>query len=620
MIAESLFVSGDIFWFGMHPLYPTIVSCGYMAGPLDILITRLLLQDDFSEKAEKAKKKAGELSEELEALKDANGNLSALMRNAAIDAMKASPALMQVVGSAARAAMSVGGGLGRAAASAVSLLATPQGLAVAAGIAAAALAVLANAAAYAGGLIGGLLTNLGMAVPTLITAFSTALGPALSLPFIKASAEMDRFERQFTAIFGGQRQGQMVTKFMQQYGLTSALNQSSLAQLIKTIGLSGNDIGRFLPVLETFTFLGNDTPDAAAEDIASIFRRLVGGQTADAFGPEGLGRFGINRKMLQMYGASFDNQGRFLGNTEDALRVLERLATESPVLKDLRAVMESSSDTQLSNAWDAVKLAITEIGKTLAITVLPVINTVTGWIRNMAESGGLQRIAEKFSSLIGNPDMFKPLIAQIMSMVETLPTVVKLVGDFIAAASRVMHTMIKSIADAMISFSTSPLGLALAAMTGGASFTIPLTLGTSMNAGLEAADALSAGVANFFNGTNPLFPNKYNQWMAILNAPGKPGQTGPLPVAQLGMDTETMTANQHLAAIERNTREMVEAQRIVLGGGQLGALGVTAVDVFGGRRGPARGGSVGEVLTSSLMDDMFDRLIAGRISGAGMAR
>lgn len=582
-----------------------------MSGPLDILRTRLVLEDDFTQKATAAKVVADDLADELSAVENAGGNLGDIFRNAALDAASANPVLQNLSVTATRLSTTMGESLGSSIASTTALIASPTGMIAAATALAAAMAAVTYGVTFGAGAIGTALASVMSAAPSLLTGFATIAGPALSMPFINAAAEMDRFKRQFTAIFGGQNQGEQVAKWMQDYGLTSALNQSSLAQLIKTIGLAQQDVARFLPVLETYTFLNSDNPDAMVEDIASVFRRLVGGQTAEALGPDGLGRFGINKSLLETYGARFDKQGRFLGSTQDALLVLERLSKESPMLKDLRAVMESSIDTQQSNAFDAIKMLMTEVGELAANYVLPMITQATTWIRNLAQSGAMKDLIDAWAGIMGGTDGLKPVIAGVLTILEEMPRVLEYSALLVSATGMAISAMIKSIADAldMIGDASNMI-----IPGGGMLFKIGAQ---GLRDGAAFAEWLGNTPERLF-GEDGAWADTYKKYMDAMTREQEKG--GVLPTGTGGVSTETMTANQHLAAIEKNTREMVEAQRIVLGGGQLGALGVTAVDVFGGRRGPARGGSVGEVLTSSLMDDMFDRLIAGRISGAGMAR
>lgn len=581
-------------------------------GPLDELRTRLTLDGNFKKEADEAKKAAEKLTDELENLEDtanaveeANGKMGVMMKNAMVNAVSFSPVLGQLATSAAQASIAIGTNLGIALSNTVTFLTSPVGIAVAAGVATAALLAMASAGAYATGVFGGLLTTIGSFAPTLLSTFGTVMGPLLSIPFINAAKEMDRFQRQFTAIFGGSEQGQMVTDWMEQYGLTSALSQDSLAKMIKTLGLSGLDVARYLPIMETFTFLGAGSPDENAEDIASIVRRLVGGQTTDALGPEGIGRLGINKKMLEVYGASFDSQGKFLGDTQDALDVLEKLSKESPMLKDLKGVMEASMDTRWSNVMDSIRLAIVDFGKTIKDYALPVFEKVGEWLRNLTNNGAITKFAEKFGSMIGDPEKLKPILAGVLTFLEHFPAMIKMASLYIATMSRTVRAMLDTVADALANFGKIKIGdheIRLAPNIN--------DIGEAMKVGLAQSDQITDYVGGVFDGKT--YGDTYRKYMEQMSNPGT-GNNPVLPGSQQApTDPDVVKTQELLAGIENNTRQMVEAQRLILGGGELGQQGITATSVFGRKSGGGgrRGGFVGDRLSAVLMD-IFDEMIEG---------
>jgi hypothetical protein len=77
------------------------------------------------------------------------------------------------------------------------------------------------------------------------------------------------------------------------------------------------------------------------------------------------------------------------------------------------------------------------------------------------------------------------------------------------------------------------------------------------------------------------------------------------PVLKGGNDAAAETVQQEsqqqtrsLKAIEANTRQMVDLQRMILGGGNLGAMGVTPVELSNMRNG--RGGSAEEMIAAGV--------------------
>ncbi|ARU40215.1 hypothetical protein CCB80_03295 [Armatimonadetes bacterium Uphvl-Ar1] len=572
-------------------------------GPLDELRTRLTLDGNFKKEADEAKKAAEKLSNELENLEDtanaveeANGKMGVMMKNAMINAVSFSPVLGQLATSAAQASVAIGTNLGIALSNTVTFLTSPVGIAAGATIAAAAMMAMASAGSYLGGVMSGLLTTFAALAPTIATLAATIGGPLLAIPFMNAAKEMDRYERQFAAIFGGSKQGKQAAGAMQQYGLKSSIDQLPLAGMIKTLGLSGLDVNRYLPMMETFSFLGRGDASQNADDVSSIIRRLMGGQTSDALGPDGVGRLGINKKMLEMYGASFDSQGKFLGDTQDALDVLEKLSKDSPMLKDLKAVMEASVDTRWSNVMDAIRAAITDFGKTIKDSALPVFEKVAEWLRNLTNNGTITKLAEKMGNMIGDPEKLKPLVAGILTFLEKLPAIANLAVQMVQEIALAMDNVIKRAVNFMGSLA-GPLG--------------KWWLGEKYKEGMAGIDGVADIGKAFFSETGS-FGVTFKKNLDLLNTPGAPKDSAFPASQQAPTDPDVVKTQELLAGIENNTRQMVEAQRLILGGGELGQQGITATSVFGRKSsgGGRRGGFVGDRLSSVLMD-IFDEMIEG---------
>jgi hypothetical protein len=80
-------------------------------------------------------------------------------------------------------------------------------------------------------------------------------------------------------------------------------------------------------------------------------------------------------------------------------------------------------------------------------------------------------------------------------------------------------------------------------------------------------------------------------------------------------DKNNKKAANHLAAIESNTRAMVDLQRHILGGGNIGAMGVTPIELSDIRRG-----GTGEEMVMSGIRMMVLELGVSSFGRRGMAR
>ena len=365
----------------------------------------------------------------------------------------------------------------------------------------------------------------------------------ISQPFLDAAQSIDTMERQLGALLGSMQKGKDAMKWVQSYGLVSGLEQGPLLEMTKTLLMGGKRPGQYLPIMETISMMGGGDMNTNATDVASVFRRLMGGQIADAFGPEGLGRFGINKTMLGQYGAQFDNQGRFKGTVQDALDVLERMVSLDPRLKDLKASMDSSIAVKMSNLTDAFNLAKSEIGKAIADWIVPKLTELSTTLSKLAKSGVLKGIAERFTALFGlggEGGMSKGLL----TVVAAGDVLIGMMGDMRNSFAQTVNTISKVID--------------------------VLTFG-----------AVKMGSMDLFEGFKILVDARVKEYQKAL-AGVSLSSNEPMPQ---GVQDISDTQTKYLAQISDNTRKTADYQRMLLGGGSMAALGATPVELKGIRRG-----------------------------------
>ena len=365
----------------------------------------------------------------------------------------------------------------------------------------------------------------------------------ISQPFLDAAQSIDTMERQLGALLGSMQKGKEAMKWVQSYGLKSGLEQGPLLEMTKTLLMGGKRPGQYLPIMETISMMGGGDMNANATDVASVFGRLMGGQIADAFGPEGLGRFGINKTMLGQYGAQFDNQGRFKGTVQDALDVLERMVSLDPRLKDLKASMDSSIAVKMSNLTDAFNLAKSEIGKAIADWLVPKLTHLATTLSKLAKSGILSEIAKKLMGLFGlggEGGMSKGLL----TVVAAGDVLIGMMGDMRNSFAQTVNTISKVID--------------------------VLTFG-----------AIKMGSMDLFEGFKILVDARVKEYQKAL-AGVSLSSNEPMPQ---GVQDISDTQTKYLAQISDNTRKTADYSRMMAGGGSIGALGVTPVELRGIRHG-----------------------------------
>ena len=285
---------------------------------------------------------------------------------------------------------------------------------------------------------------------SVVTATGVGLLGAFVGKALQAANEFDSMERSFSAMLGSVDKGKQMMLWIRQYGLSSGFTQDAIVETTRSVVALGLDVEKYLPILEKFALFAGPDPSNLTE-MAAIMRRLVGGQIAEAFGPEGLGRFGINRQMLSSFGAQFNKQGQFIGGVTEALLVLERVANESPMLKGLKAAFDDSPAVKFSNAVDAIQIALIEAGKVFQVAFMPYVEKFSEWIKQMVGSGGVQRFATNivnmFSTLINKAGGFEGILNTIASGLEQLPNVLSGIALVVMGMGKVIFGVVKGITD-----------------------------------------------------------------------------------------------------------------------------------------------------------------------------
>lgn len=417
----------------------------------------------------------------------------------------------------------------------------------------------------------------------MVTAGGVGLLGAFVGKALQAANEFDSMERSFSAMLGSVDKGKQMMAWIRQYGLSSGFTQDAIVETTRSVVALGLDVEKYLPILEKFALFAGPDPSNLTE-MAAIMRRLVGGQIAEAFGPEGLGRFGINRQMLSSFGAQFNKQGQFIGGVTDALVVLERVATESPLLRDLKAAFDDSPAVKFSNAVDAIQIALIDAGRVFQTAFMPYIDKFSEWIKNLVGTGGVQRFANNivnmFTKLIEKAGGFEGILNTISAGLEQLPNVLSGIGQLVIGMGKVIFQVIKSMMDYVIPQINSFI-LAMNAVLSGIGLKGLNTVSLNDDGSLMAAmDDLSKAYYGFMSGRAGFGPSPGAGAGAQIGAGGMGGGMLSAPKGQGSNPIQTAMEN-----IETNTKqtaintEKLDLQRFVMGGGDLGRLGVTSAEI-----------------------------------------
>jgi hypothetical protein len=266
---------------------------------------------------------------------------------------------------------------------------------------------------------------------------------------------------------------------------------------------------------------------------------------------------------------------------------------------------------------DSLKFAAASAGKVILSALLPVLERVTEIISNLAQGGHFERIAAAFMSILNidaaqGPlgkgmlwleDLIKSLPERIIAFYNTAGNAFEQLGRFIrqfvifaligfgvqivGALVRFVRFLyelgkaLKAIIPLIRAYATAQGIANVVATKGAAALAIAAglaVLGASMYGAYALLDNVLPDVPEFQERKlkeppKPTKPGKAPKFEPLK--PGQPGSSGN-PVQQ--------ALNQiagNTAATAGNTQKQLDMQRYILGGGDLGRLGVTPVEMSG---------------------------------------
>lgn len=422
------------------------------------------------------------------------------------------------------------------------------------------------------------------AVTRLAAAALGAMGALTALAYAATNqyAEFESIKLTFAGIADSLERAEQMMRAIKSYSLKSVFDEEPIAKAALQLTQLNLRAGEFLPIIESIAMRsGEITPDKLLE-VVSILRRLKGGQVADALGPEGLGRFGIGKQELAAYGAIVDASGEFKMNTEQALQVLKNLAN-SPESERIRTMLEGSPQTRISNALGALAASFREFGAVASQFVIPALESIGQVAQFLVDTGWFKQLASDFAALFGENDQKRGFLKFLFTMVTAFEVISNYVVNLVHNVGQALG-VIKELNLKVLQGMTLPLRALL--------WAIDKVRGTNHVADLDKvlgkmAEPIQGGLLGHLYGLPELgkaISDGSDAKMAAFDAwskqKEKQGET-PFPdLTKPEAPDPVQTTLQQIATntgeTARNTKDM---QRYILGGGDLGRLGVTPTEM-----------------------------------------
>jgi tape measure domain-containing protein len=466
----------------------------------------------------------------------------------------------------------------------------------------------------AGGLAGRAFS--GMLLP--LAAGAAAIG-GFGYAALNAAADMDSLKRALESVAGSSEEAKR--QFIQlrevakgpALGLEEAI-KGSLA--LQGAGLSANEAAAALTQFGNALARSGGGKDELNGVIVALAQMKGRSKvTADNINQIANAFYGIRGAMKEVFGTADSEEIDKMGikAEEFIARITAHLTTLPRVTGGIRNAFDNLGDTG--------KIAFAQIGDALASKAVPMMNKLADFIAYITESGILTRMVGQIMDLfsLGGDSALVHALALVVATIESIPEHVRGIGKFIAktmsmagqiiadvlslafgllvggAVFRAMMALLPAIQAITAAMSAwQGIQAAITAMVPGGAALVASALAIGALAGTAAFAISKAAIDGAMRKAGNFLPqlgvsgkgiqaraNELEEGFAKFigapsAAPEPGGGAGKDPLRQIVRNTfETA----------RNTREAVSLERFGIGGGDLGSLGITPIELKKGRSG-----------------------------------
>jgi hypothetical protein len=413
---------------------------------------------------------------------------------------------------------------------------------------------------------------------------------ALAVKAGKVAMEFDNLARSFAAFLGSEAAGRQAARFVEFFGLTSPFEQRALQEAARYLLAVGLDLKTFLPIAQNIALMRGAESQNIIE-VAELMQRAVTGATGFAFGPRGLRRFGLTPEDLAAAGATFRQTATgviFQGGAEAALKVIEAIG-RLPKIAALGPAFEMSPMVVFSNAMDALNKVLREVGDVILSYVVPVVLELTTLLQRISVSGvfaqAVSKLFEKIAKAAGDvtktlPSLIEKGAAMIAAIIANLPELWRALIEGVKAFVNVWLIFFKLVLLAVAPFiEVTALLMAV---------TNPALAISTVLAIIEAKKQLD-GVGDKMREVGQVVSADYERFLKAIKTAKPTAAEAPEIPESLRTATKATGAAAAGAIATSEALKPVAAdfRRFALGGGDVGRLGLTPVEMarigaFGG--------------------------------------
>ena len=453
---------------------------------------------------------------------------------------------------------------------------------------------------------------------------------------IDQAAKIERLRMTYAALGHDLEGAGQKMDFVQRFAQTSIAHFDDLAEAGTLLEASGLRMERFLPTINNIAGAFGGTTEQVLE-LAGAFGRLASGQTGEAM--ERMRRFGITAGDLMTQGIRVGATGQINAPVEQIFGAIERAAQRK--FGEIGTIMGSTIGVKFSNLSDAWHMMLQKFGEGWFPFVGKVLDSLTPFMNFLSQSGVLQGLGKMLGATISNlagiteSESIPRFLSYITAVVEQLPQVFETVGSrlkglfeflgerFIGFINTAMEGLTGGINTVkhqveylvnVIKFNMHELKAMATPFSRHEAFK-PFSMGqdASFTPLKNPADIFERMMGGLTGGLGDNIGKRAGQIFAEFQK----YQANP----QAGVDGSKydMFNNNYQAQIAQNTMKTAEAtahmadlKKFALGGGDLGAMGVTPTEMAGRC-------AVGANITVQGNDRLFKEWVHGVISAGAVA-
>jgi len=471
------------------------------------------------------------------------------------------------------------------------------------------------------------LNQVGEAAKAAGTAVATGLGVvaiagaaglgALGKTAFDSAVAFESLGARLTAITGSGKRAAEVLDTVRKVAEPSPFTFDQLATAATQLEAFGLKTEAILPRLANLG-AAFGASEENLKSLVNLFGRLAAGNFPDI---EQLSAFGLSKSMFAAQGIKFDEGGSLVSSARDTFEALIRIIdTKYSGMMDKLA---GTTETKLATLTDKWQGALRIIGSKLITILTPFIEYFSSFLDKLTNSGALNMLVDRFMSpmtnmanAFGNGNMqqgFDRLLATIAGFVAEIPAMLEGVFKNVGIMfSNIMNQNRALMADAFpwvkdpkrAAYNQEAMLLRAADINQRAAFNQVIDPKTPEQYA-ESARRFKAQMAQLdaqygYNGNNDIMAgttwskmgervqNTIKQTLEMIgnaNLP-KSATAGVQGVGPYGNIAETAKAttetNDLLLRVAKNTKDTADAltlRRETLGGGTMGAIGLTGAEV-----------------------------------------